>query len=255
MENRSADVIGAPAIRGRETVNNGADNAIQSRRFVTFYFTNFPSYLSNFYLQKGLEVCGMLEKVVVPARHNVDGEVYGFVRYSNVRDVCKLLKVVNSVCFGNINIVAKVARFDKAAAREVEKGCVGGGGAIEVSKEKVKVGEWGLTSVGEGVVKVVRGSKVVSEGGKDVTVGSMKGSVKGDGKGVCSEKVVKEREGAMVKVTNTVEDVRVGDVLVRVHKRKPYHNEIVSGKKGTYIGACGYITNNMGQHSIQKIGP
>jgi len=52
----------------------------------------------------------MLEEVVVPARRNVDGEVYGFVIYSNVRDVCKLLKVVNSVCFGNFNILAKVAR-------------------------------------------------------------------------------------------------------------------------------------------------
>jgi len=37
----------------------------------------------------------MLEEVVVLTRRNVDGEVYGFVRYSNVRDVCKLLKAVN----------------------------------------------------------------------------------------------------------------------------------------------------------------
>ena len=30
---------------------------------------------------------------------NRNGEVYGFVRYAKVRDVGKLLKVVNNVCF------------------------------------------------------------------------------------------------------------------------------------------------------------
>ena len=45
LENKSA-----PAVRGRESDINGAGNATQSRRFVTFYFTNFPSYLSNFIL-------------------------------------------------------------------------------------------------------------------------------------------------------------------------------------------------------------
>lgn len=64
----------------------------QLKRFVTFYFTNFPPQLSNFYLCKGFEVCGILEQVVVPSRRNVNGEMYGFVRFSKVRDVGKLLK-------------------------------------------------------------------------------------------------------------------------------------------------------------------
>jgi len=42
------------------------------------------------------------------------------VRYSNVRDISKLLKAVNSVCFGNVRVKAKVARFDKVAVKEVE---------------------------------------------------------------------------------------------------------------------------------------
>jgi len=42
------------------------------------------------------------------------------VRYSNVRDISKLLKAVNSVCFSNVRVKAKVARFDKAAVKEVE---------------------------------------------------------------------------------------------------------------------------------------
>ena len=151
-ENRGSDVNGAPVVR-RETYILRPGNASQSRWFVTFYFTNFPPYLPNFYLRKGLEVCGMLEEVVVPARRNVEGEVYGFVRYSNVHDVCKLLKVVNSISFGNFNIVAKVARFDKAAAREIEKGRVGEGGAVEVTKEMVIVGEGDIKSVGKGLVR------------------------------------------------------------------------------------------------------
>ena len=42
------------------------------------------------------------------------------MRYSNVRDISKLLKAVNSVCFGNVRVKAKVARFDKVAVKEVE---------------------------------------------------------------------------------------------------------------------------------------
>lgn len=41
------------------------------------------------------KVCGMLEEVVVPSRCNANGEAYGFVRFSNVRDVGKLLRTVN----------------------------------------------------------------------------------------------------------------------------------------------------------------
>jgi len=37
----------------------------------------------------------MLEEVVVPSRCNANGEAYGFVRFSNVRDVGKLLRTVN----------------------------------------------------------------------------------------------------------------------------------------------------------------
>jgi len=69
--------------KGHETAANIAKNdsatGPQFRRFVTFYFTNFPPQLSNFYLRKGFEVCGMLEEVVVPSKCNASGERYGFV--------------------------------------------------------------------------------------------------------------------------------------------------------------------------------
>jgi len=121
----------------------------QFGRFFTFYFTDFPSQLSKFYLRKGFEVSGMLEEVVVPSRRNVDEELYRFVRYSNVRDVSKLLKAVNSVCFGNFRVKAKVARFDRMAVKEVEKGIEGVVGVKE-REARVKDGGVGMKVVGEG---------------------------------------------------------------------------------------------------------
>jgi hypothetical protein len=41
------------------------------KRYVSFYFTNFPAQLLNFYLRKGFEVCGMLEDVYV-AKKGID---------------------------------------------------------------------------------------------------------------------------------------------------------------------------------------
>jgi len=105
-------------------------------------------------------------------------------------------------------------------------------------------------------VRVVSGDKVVSEGGKDATVGHVKGGVKGDCKGVCSDNADKVIEGAMVEATDkvdSVEGVRVGDVLVRVQKKNPNPKEFVSGKKGTSFEAGGYISNKRGQPSIQKL--
>jgi len=132
--NRRADGGGKPEVRAVDVPNKESVDDPQFQRFVTFYYTNFPPQLSNFYLRKGFEVCGMLEEVVIPSRCHVNGEHYGFVRYSNVHDVCKLLKAVNFVCFGNFQIKAKVARFNKAAAKEVEKVLERGGGIIEGKK-------------------------------------------------------------------------------------------------------------------------
>ncbi|MCH96565.1 RNA recognition motif, partial [Trifolium medium] len=108
------------------------------KRYVSFYFTNFPAQLSNFYLRKGFEVCGMLEDVYVPKKRNKYGEPYGFVRFSNVRDVTKLMRALNAVFFGHYRVRARVASFDrndKATGRRPET-------------EKL-----GLMKEGEGLVK------------------------------------------------------------------------------------------------------
>jgi len=99
----------------------------QYKRFVTFYFTNFSAQISNFYLRKGFEVCGMLEEVVVPSKQNVNREIFGFVRYSKVKDFGKLLKAVNVVCFVHFRVRAKVARFDRSYVSKEKEERVGVG--------------------------------------------------------------------------------------------------------------------------------
>lgn len=57
-------------------------------------------------------MCGILEDVVVPSKQNVHGELYGFVRFSKVRDVGTLLKLLNAIFFGDFRVRAKMPRFD-----------------------------------------------------------------------------------------------------------------------------------------------
>ncbi|KAK2357016.1 heterogeneous nuclear ribonucleoprotein A0 [Trifolium repens] len=111
--------------------------------YVSFYFTNFPVQLSLFYLRKGFEVCGILEDVYVARKRNKHGQPYGFVRFSNVRDISKLNKALNVVSFGDFRVRARVARFDRNIVPFVEppkagvvKGVVGLGKAVDKPKEK-----------------------------------------------------------------------------------------------------------------------
>jgi hypothetical protein len=49
------------------------------------------------------------------------GEVYGFVTYAKVRDVEKLLKAVNNVCFGQYCVCAVLSRFDRKGSKKEER--------------------------------------------------------------------------------------------------------------------------------------
>ncbi|PNX71868.1 putative sulfate transporter, partial [Trifolium pratense] len=111
---------------GKENYGRGGyDNlGTELKRYVSFYFTNFPYQLSNFYLRKGFEVCVMLEDVFVPKKRNKRGQPFGFVKFSNVRDVSKLLSALNNVHFGHYCVRARVASFDRnerTAGQRLEK--------------------------------------------------------------------------------------------------------------------------------------
>ncbi|GAU35790.1 hypothetical protein TSUD_56670 [Trifolium subterraneum] len=139
-----------------------------SKRYVSFYFTNFPAQLSRFYLRKGFEVCGMLEDVYVAKKLNKFGAPYGFVKFSNVRDVNKLSKALNAVYFGHFRVRARVARFDRNVATE------------ERSSGRVKVGHKVRCIGPEEVANLVeegKASVVPAKGGtgttEDVCVGDI----------------------------------------------------------------------------------
>ena len=42
-------------------------------------------------------MCGVVKDVYLACKRNVNGGVFGFVRYGNVKDVDKLLKAVTNV--------------------------------------------------------------------------------------------------------------------------------------------------------------
>jgi len=159
-----------------------SDSAPSFKRFITFYITNFPPQASSFFLRKGFEVCGILEDVFVANNRNKNGAVYGFVRFAKVRDVDKLLKALNNVCFSQYCVHTKLARFDKTErVRESERD----GGKV--------VGKRGRGLGFEGEKKREEEGKVMGEGVK----------VKG----------AKRKEGA-------VKEVGVGTVVVRVGESK-----------------------------------
>jgi hypothetical protein len=86
-------------------------------------------------LRKAFEVCGILSDIYVSKTRNVHGQVYGFVRFINVKDTAKLQKALNNVFFGQNRVWANVARFDRFG---------------EVKKELLQKQAEGIKSVEEG---------------------------------------------------------------------------------------------------------
>ncbi|KAK2377208.1 zinc finger BED domain-containing protein RICESLEEPER [Trifolium repens] len=175
-------------------------------RYVSFYFTNFPAQLSIFYLRKGFEVCGMLEDVYVAKKRNRNGEPYGFVKFSNVRDVSKMTKALNAVWFGQFRVRASIAKFDRNTFGEARR------------LEAVPAG----LSKGTGLKKVgppLPTRQVRTEGG-DLSTKSLMPKTSCDNGGI----PVPEEEG---------HEVRVGDVIVNLggsRKRGASKNGVQQGE-------------------------
>ena len=66
---------------------------------------------------------------------NARGQIYGFVRFINVRDVKKLQKALNNVFFGQNKVLANVACFDRFG--EVKKELLNG---LEDGKKTTSAG-------------------------------------------------------------------------------------------------------------------
>lgn len=182
----------------------------------------------------------MLEEVFVPSKGNVHGELYGFVRFSKVKDVGKLLKAMNVVCFGHFCVRAKVARFDHNVSLEGKRER-DGEGVREVGREdvgrKAKVvvgveGSGGKKNVGEGEKRVSMVVHGVGGGCKEVVLSE---GEKGDvGEVFIKVREVKGKGGRgggepVLKEGNVVDVVREkGDGRVRVvQQQQPVVQKLV----------------------------
>jgi len=127
----------------RQRPHQSAFSGTVQHNIVSFYFTNVPDNISYTSLRQGFEVCGIMEDVYLARKRNVNGAKFGFVRFSKVKDIDKLLKAVNNVWFGDCKVVAKVSSFDRFGNKreDVKKKEDGGyrneGDTIHVEKEEI----------------------------------------------------------------------------------------------------------------------
>jgi hypothetical protein len=142
----------------------------------------------------------MLEDIYIAKNRNKQGQPYGFVRFSNVRDVDKLVKALNAVCFGDFRVRARVARFNRNNTN-----------ADEANVESREAGVWGTkTTVDKPKAKTVtvaeKNPQVVTQprcetlaahadGGLDTQKGVTE---KLNGNGTQKQEVLKQPERAAV---------------------------------------------------------
>ena len=141
---------------------------------------------------------------------NSCSQVYGFVRFLNVRNKDKLAQALNNVWIGDLSVWAPEARFDRFAQYDVENRVpIRGGKGVENGGEMRPV----VITHGEGV-KNVRVSKEKEEVKKSrgrkkmVTIGKVEVNV---GKKTKKNNKLKNKsvggvEGASVKVKEAVEE-------------------------------------------------
>ena len=89
-----------------------------SGKKVSFYFTNFPEFPPVFRLRQQFEVCGILTNVFLARQRNSRGRVYGFARFSNVKNIEKLSQALNNIWYGHLRVCAREARFDRFALND-----------------------------------------------------------------------------------------------------------------------------------------
>ena len=195
--------------------------------FVSFYFTNVPENISYISLRRGFEVCGIMEDVYLARKRNVNGGVFGFVRYGNVRDVDNLLKALNNVWFGDWRVVAKVASFDRLGNKYLGVGVKGGGG---IKKESVVGGEGSDRQVG----------RVISTEAINVAVRESDAGAEAAGRGEVVLKVVegidmKEGAAGLAKVGTKGPYAKDGINRVFIPKYTSSANDMMWASKGVVV--------------------
>lgn len=81
--------------------------------YASYYIANNVEHIKFVELRNGLEVCGVLTDVYVSRNCNSRGQVFGFARFSKVRDVDKLKKALNNIYIRDFSLFFNIARFDR----------------------------------------------------------------------------------------------------------------------------------------------
>jgi len=81
----------------------GIDNTANGWK-VSYYFTNIPKCLPIYLMRQQFEVCGILTEVFISRHRNARGQIYGFVRFSHVKNSDKLSRALNNVWFSHLRV-------------------------------------------------------------------------------------------------------------------------------------------------------
>jgi hypothetical protein len=128
----------------------------------------------------------MLTDIFIARHRNVRGQVYGFVRFSNVKNSDKLSLALNNVWFGHLRVWAREAKFDRFATNDKKSPVVSKSARVTVAgggrkEEGVRLGgeEEEIVRSGEGASTKEMGRR--GEGEKSVRVGKVEVLVNGEG--------------------------------------------------------------------------
>jgi len=87
-----------------------------------------------------------MSDVFVARQRNSRGQVYGFVRFSNVKNAVKLSRALNNILFGHLKVCACEARYDRFAVNDNKLVVIS---RVKGRKEEAVVGKSKVRDFGE----------------------------------------------------------------------------------------------------------
>ncbi|PWA95311.1 hypothetical protein CTI12_AA049920 [Artemisia annua] len=144
-------------IGNKKQVDRRSNHRELDRFSVTFYVSNFPSFLTARDLWKEFEGYGKLVDVYIARKVSKLGKRFAFIRYANVIEERKLEARLQVMWIGNFHLFVSVARFNRDNTTKTNN--------LEKQGEKVKDANTvhgKNTRHGVSYVNIVKGSKGAS---------------------------------------------------------------------------------------------
>lgn len=89
------------------------------KRFVTFYFKNFPDKCNVSDLAERFKVVGLIRDIFIPNRKGRDGTQYGFVRFGCNIDKTRAEIQLNNIWLGSYKLRANLSKFERGPVSQV----------------------------------------------------------------------------------------------------------------------------------------